>query len=85
MYTIPHPSVSPVASSISIYRPYSGGPAMLISDGSASTHRIGWGAIVADCSGILASAYAGVQCDVGYSFAAEWAGKWEAVLLDAAF
>lgn len=52
-----------------------------MSDGSASPNRLGWGALVADAYGILSTTCGGVACDMGYSLAAEWAGKWAAIEL----
>jgi hypothetical protein len=67
--------LSPALPIIVTLRAYSGGPVLLVSDGSAPTGCLGWGAVVADSAGVLATAYAGVQCDVSYSYAAEWVGK----------
>lgn len=47
----------------------------------ACAWRLGWGAIVADRDGPLATLSAGVCCDLGSSHAAEWAGKLAATRL----
>lgn len=64
-----------------LVRVYTGGDVVLVSDGSAPRHALGWGALVADSEGPLATQYAGVSCDISYSWAAEWLGKLAAVRL----
>jgi hypothetical protein len=68
-----------------VLRPYDGSPIILVSDGSAPSGRIGWGALVAEASGaILATTCGGVQVHVATSWAAEWCGKYAALQLAAA-
>lgn len=71
-YLIPSAAVAPTTAVTQHYRAYSGGPVILVSDGSAPHERLGWGAIVADKLGALSSTHAGVQCDVSYSLSWDW-------------
>ena len=53
----------------------------LVSDGSVIPTAMGWGAVVADEKGILATTYGGLLCHFGTSWTAEWLGKVAAVRL----
>ena len=66
-----------------VRRAYTGGPVILVSDGSAPPGRLGWGAVVADKDGVLASTSGGLLVDHPTSWAAEWHGKLAAVRLAA--
>ena len=54
---------------------------VLVSDGSASTGRIGWGAVIAGGCGIIAETHDGVCCHRATSWAAEWLGRLAALQL----
>ena len=77
----PCEALQPALPTTSHIRRYCGGPVLLMSDGSAPTGCLGWGALIADSTGILATTHAGVSCDISYSHAAEWAGKLAALQL----
>jgi hypothetical protein len=77
----PHDLLLPLHHLAAVRRPYSGGPVILVSDGSAPEGRLGWGALVADEHGILATTRAGIPVTDASSWAAEWHGKLAAVRL----
>jgi hypothetical protein len=81
VFEVPCTDVRPTTPSTVVQRPWAGGDVILVSDGSAPDGWLGWGALVADDRGVLATVADGVVCDVAYSWAAEWAGKWAAVKL----
>jgi hypothetical protein len=61
---------------------YAGGPIILVSDGSATRDVLSWGAaVVSPTTGVIATASCGVRVLAGYSWAAEWCGKLEALRL----
>ena len=70
-----------------VRRPYSSGGVLLVADGAMETtpggHTLGWGALVADTRGVLATAASGVLTRTTSPWAAEWAGKLEAWRLTA--
>jgi hypothetical protein len=78
---VPNLEVRPSSPSVVIYRAWTQGDVVLVSDGSSPDGCLGWGALVADAAGTLATVFDGVCCDVAYSWAAEWAGKLAAVQL----
>jgi hypothetical protein len=80
-FTVPSAQISSAPCLVNIHRPWTGGVVALVSDGSSPEGALGWGALVADAQGPLATMSAGIACDVGYSSAAEWAGKAAAVAL----
>ena len=71
----PHPSLPPAREHDRLLRPWNGGNVALVSDGSVTSTAMGWGALVADKEGILATTYGGFLCHFGTSWAAEWLGK----------
>ena len=77
----PSPRVSLARPIISVKRPYTSGSVSLYSDGSCSGSAIGWGALVADRHGTLATTYAGYLSDATSPWIAEWSGKWSALRL----
>ena len=79
----PHRHLPPLPLRVTLHRPYSGGPVVLVSDGSAVPGRLGWGAVVADCGGLVGSTYGSIPVDLPTSWAAEWHGKLAAVCLAA--
>jgi hypothetical protein len=54
----------------------------VISDGSVAGTRMGWAALVATPSGVLAHTSGALVADLLSSWAAEWVGKLEGILLD---
>ena len=65
-----------------MYRPYGSGGVLLLADGAMETSpdgdTLGWGALVADAHGVLATAASVVLTRAAIPRAAEWAGKLEA-------
>ena len=64
-----------------VIRPWTHSCVVLMSDGSVTARTIGWGCVVADTSGILATSHGGLACQFATSWAAEWIGKIAAVRL----
>ena len=78
---VPSPNIAPSQPTVRVLRAYGGGDVVLMSDNSAPDHCLGWGALVADHLGVLATLHDGVAVDVSFSWAAEWAGKLAALEL----
>ena len=74
--TTPHTTSTATADTHNFLREYSGAEVALISDGSSPQYALGWGALVADIDGVLATTCGGLQCHVSFSWAAEWLGKY---------
>ena len=79
----PHRLLPAARDAYLVRRLYMGGPVLLVSDGSAPSGKLGWGAVIADGEGVLATISGGLIVDHPTSWAAEWHGKLAAVRLAA--
>ena len=77
----PHPGLVATDGFPRQCRRYSGGPVVLVSDGSASPGRLGWGAVIADDEGPVAYTSGGIWCATATSWAAEWLGRYAVLQL----
>jgi hypothetical protein len=77
----PHPNLANCSGAHHHVRAWAGGLVILMSDGSVTATAVGWGAVVADATGVLSTARGGFSCHNGTSWAAEWLGKVAAVRL----
>ena len=77
----PHLRTRPAPRIDHICRAYTGGPVCVLSDGSVNGDAVGWGAVVITPDAVLATTSGGLRADCPSSWAAEWIGKLEGVLL----
>ena len=79
---LPAASAEPATVDTQVYRPYGSGGVLLVADGAMETTpdagTLGWGGLVVDARGVLATAASGVLTRAASPWAAEWAGKVEA-------
>ena len=65
-----------------VYQPYESGGVLPALDGAMEStqdgNTLGWGALVADAQGVLATAASGVLTQAASPWAAQWRGKLEA-------
>ena len=82
VHVLPAAMAQPAAVDTRVYRPYESGGVLLAADGAMETtpdsDNLGWGALVADAAGVLATVASGVMTRAASPWAAEWAGKLEA-------
>ena len=82
VHVLPVATAQPAAVDAWVYRPYESGGVLPAADGVMETtpdgDTLGWGALVADAAGILATVASGVMTRAASPRAAEWAGKLEA-------
>ena len=75
-------TAQPTAVDTRVYRRYESGGVLLAADGAMEVtphgNTLGWGALVADAVGVLATAASGFLTPAASRWAAEWAGKLEA-------
>ena len=77
----PHHVARPVARADRLAASYLGGPAHVMSDRSVAGDSLGWGAVVATPAGLIGSTSGGLLAAQPSSWAAEWIGKLEGLLL----
>ena len=82
VHVLPAAAAQPAAVDMWVYRPYESGGVHLAADGAMEVtpegDTLGWGALVADTTRVLATAASGVLTRAASPWAAEWAGKLEA-------
>lgn len=64
-----------------LLHPWTGQEVVIMSDGSHADNVIGWAALVADGSKILATTSGSFQAIGGHSTASEWLGRYAAITL----
>ena len=79
---LPAATAQPAAVDTRVYRPYGFGGVLMVADGAMESTPngdvLGWGALVDDAQGVLATAASGHLTRAASPWAAEWAGKLEA-------
>ena len=82
VHVLPAATPQPATVDIRVYRTYESGGVLVAADGAIEVtpkgDTLGWGALVADITGVLATVALGVQTRAASPWAAEWAGKLEA-------
>ena len=82
VHVLPAATAQPAAVDTRVYGPYHSGGVLLTADGAMEVtpngDTLGWGALVADAAGVLATAASGVLTRAASPWASEWAGKLEA-------